>query len=115
MLAKVLIREYAYRIRGIGIWSQDKLFITYYPIGYREDEFGRKPKIEIYHTENYFKLYPYREGWVYADQNFVDAVIFDKGDDRYIYLPKYGCSSVFNVKEPTEELVKQYVEGYKCL
>lgn len=112
MLAKVYIREFNYKVQHIGIPSLDKNFITYIPV-------VENPSIEILRAENYFKMFTSKEGWLYSDKNLIEAIIYDKqysySSMRYIYLPQYKCSSTFNVKEPTEEMVKKYIEGYKCL
>lgn len=112
MLAKVYIREFNYKIESIGIPSLDKNFITYIPL-------VDNPSIELFRIDQYFHIFIPKEGWLYSDKKLADAIIYDKTysykSRRYIYLPDYKCSSTFNVKEPTEELVKSYIEGYKCL
>lgn len=112
MLAKVYIKEFNYKVQYIGIPSLDKNFITYITV-------LEHPTVEILRAVDYFKLFTPKEGWLYSNKNLIEAIIYDKKDSynsmRYIYLPEYKCSSTFNVKEPTEELIKKYIEGYKCL
>lgn len=123
MLVKAYIVEYSYRVQSIGIPSLDNNFVTYISV-------EGLPTLRIFRMNEYLKLYTNREGLVYFNDTEsmsefpVEAVIYNKtvsfcssilSDKKYIYLPKYKCSSTFNVKEPTEELVKSYIEGYKCL
>lgn len=123
MLVKAYIVEYGYRVQSIGIPSLDNNFVTYISI-------EGSPTLRIYRTDEYLKLFLNKKGLVYFNDTEsmsdypVEAVIYNKpvfncstilSDRKYIYLPKYKCSSTFNVKEPTEELVKSYIEGYKCL
>lgn len=123
MLVKAYIVEYGYRVQSIGIPSLDNNFVTYISI-------EGPPTLRIYRTDEYLKLFLNKKGLIYFNDTEsmsdypVEAVIYNKqvfncstilSDRKYIYLPKYKCSSTFNVKEPTEELVKSYVEGYKCL
>lgn len=123
MLVKAYIVEYSYRVQSIGIPSLDNNFVTYISI-------EGLPTLRIFRMNEYLKLYTNREGLIYFNDTEsmsefpVEAVIYNKtvsfcssifSDKKYIYLPKYKCSSTFNVKEPTEELVKSYIEGYKCL
>lgn len=123
MLVKAYIVEYGYRVQSIGIPSLDNNFVTYISI-------EGLPTLRIYRTDEYLKLFLNKKGLVYFNDTEsmsdypVEAVIYNKpvfncstilSDRKYIYLPKYKCSSTFNVKEPTEELVKSYIEGYKCL
>lgn len=123
MLVKAYIVEYGYRVQSIGIPSLDNNFVTYISI-------EGPLTLRIYRTDEYLKLFLNKKGLVYFNDTEsmsdypVEAVIYNKpvfncstilSDRKYIYLPKYKCSSTFNVKEPTEELVKSYIEGYKCL
>lgn len=123
MLVKAYIVEYGYRVQSIGIPSLDNNFITYIAI-------EGLPTIRIFRTDEYLKIYTDREGLVCFNDDEsmsefpVEAVIYNKpvfnytsilSNRKYIYLPKYKCSSTFNIKEPTEEMVKKYIEGYKCL
>jgi hypothetical protein len=123
MLVKAYIVEYGYKVQSIGIPSLDINFITYMSI------LGL-PTLRVFRMDEYLKIYRDREGLVYFNDDEsmsevpVEAVIYNKpvfnctsilSNRKYIYLPKYKCSSTFNVKEPTEEMVKKYIEGYKCL
>lgn len=123
MLVKAYIVEYGYRVQSIGIPSLDNNFVTYISI-------EGLPTLRIFRTDEYLKIYLNKKGLVYFNDDEsmsefpVEAVIYNKSvfngsnilsDRKFIYLPKYKCSSTFNVKEPTEELVKSYIEGYKCL
>lgn len=123
MLVKAYIVEYRYRVQSIGIPSLDNNFVTYISI-------EGSPTLRIYRTDEYLKLFLNKKGLVYFNDTEsmsdypVEAIIYNKpvfncstilSDRKYIYLPKYKCSSTFNIKEPTEELVKSYIEGYKCL
>lgn len=123
MLVKAYIVEYGYRVQSIGILSLDNNFVTYIAI-------EGLPTLRIFRTDEYLKIYLNKKGLVYFNDDEsmsefpVEAVIYNKPDfncasilsnRKYIYLPKYKCSSTFNVKEPTEEIVKSYIEGYKCL
>lgn len=123
MLVKAYIVEYGYRVQSIGIPSLDNNFVTYISI-------EGSPTLRIYRTDEYLKLFLNKKGLVYFNDTEsmsdypVEAIIYNKpvfncstilSDRKYIYLPKYKCSSTFNIKEPTEELVKSYIEGYKCL
>lgn len=123
MLVKAYIVEFGYRVQSIGIPSLDNQLVTYISV---ED----LPTLRIFRMDDYLKIYKNREGLVCfndAESMFefpVEAVVYSKptfncasilSDRKYIYLPKYKCSSTFNVKEPTEELIKKYIEGYKCL
>lgn len=121
MLVKAYIVEYGYKVQSIGIPSLDNNFVTYISI-------EGPPTLRIYRIDEYLKLFLNKKGLVYFNDaesmsNYpVEAVIYSKiifnrnvKGGNYIYLPKYKCSSTFNVKEPTEELVKTYIEGYKCL
>lgn len=123
MLVKAYIVEYGYAVQSIGIPSLDNNFVTYISI------LGL-PTLRIFRMNEYLKMYADREGLVYFNNTEsmsefpVEAVIYNKSvfnctsilsNKKYIYLPKYKCSSTFNVKEPTEEMIKNYIEGYKCL
>lgn len=122
MLVKTYIVEYGYRVQSIGIPSLDNQFVTYISI-------EGLPTLRIFRISDYLKTYTNKEGLVYLNDESVfefsvEAVIYSKpvfncnsifSDKKFIYLPEYKCSSTFNVKEPTEELVKKYIEGYKCL
>lgn len=118
MLVKAYIVEYGYKVQSIGIPSLDNQFVTYISI-------EGLPTLRIFRMGEYLKMYTNKEGLVYFNNDEsmsefpVEAIIYDKkysyNSMRYIYLPEYKCSSTFNVKEPTEELVKKYIEGYKCL
>lgn len=123
MLVKAYIVEYGYKVQSIGIPSLDNNFVTYISI------LGL-PTLRIFRMDEYLKIYIDREGLVYFNDDEsmsefpVEAVIYNKpvfnsisilSNRKYIYLPKYKCSSTFNIKEPTEEMVKEYIEGYKCL
>lgn len=117
MLVKAYIVEYGYRVQSIGISSLDNNFVTYIAI-------DGLPTLRIFRMNEYLKMYTNKEGLVYFNNDEsmsefpVEAVIYNKptlSNRKYIYLPKYKCSSTFNVKEPTEEIVKNYIEGYKCL
>lgn len=121
MLVKAYIVEYGYRVQSIGIPSLDNNFVTYIAI-------DGLPTLKIFRMDGYLKMYTDREGLVYFNNALsefpIEAVIYNKSifncssilnNRKYIYLPKYKCSSTFNVKEPTEEMVKKYIEGYKCL
>lgn len=123
MLVKAYIVEYGYKVQSIGIPSLDNNFVTYISI------LGL-PTLRIFRMDEYLKIYIDREGLVYFNDDEsmsefpVEAVIYNKpvfnstsilSNRKYIYLPKYKCSSTFNIKEPTEEMVKKYIEGYKCL
>lgn len=123
MLVKAYIVEYGYKVQSIGIPSLDNNFVTYISI------LGL-PTLRIFRMNEYLKIYTDREGLVYFNDDEsmsefpVEAVIYNKpifnsisilSNRKYIYLPKYKCSSTFNVKEPTEEMIKKYIEGYKCL
>lgn len=123
MLAKAYIVEYGYRVQSIGIPSLDNQFVTYISI-------EGLPTLRIFRMSDYLKMYTNKEGLVYFNDDEsmsefpVEAVIYSKpvfncnsifSDRNFIYLPEYKCSSTFNIKEPTEELVKKYIEGYKCL
>lgn len=123
MLVKAYIVEYGYKVQSIGIPSLDKQFVTYISI------LGL-PTLRIFRMDEYLKIYIDREGLVYFNDDEsmsefpVEAVIYNKpvfnsasilSNRKYIYLPKYKCSSTFNIKEPTEKMVKNYIEGYKCL
>lgn len=118
MLVDVYISERLYRVISIGIPSIDKNLITYLKLD------SKVPTLKIYRADEYFRLFLNKKGLAYFSEEYsdvfhVDAVIFDAasitGTSKYIYLPEYKCSSTFNVKEPTEELIKKYIEGYKCL
>lgn len=123
MLVKAYIVEYGYKVQSIGIPSLDNNFVTYISI------LGL-PTLRIFRMNEYLKIYTDREGLVYFNDDEsmsefpVEAVIYNKpvfnstsilSNRKYIYLPQYKCSSTFNIKEPTEEMVKEYIEGYKCL
>lgn len=123
MLVKAYIVEYGYKVQSIGIPSLDNNFVTYISI------LGL-PTLRIFRMDEYLKIYIDREGLVYFNDDEsmsefpVEAVIYNKpvfnstsilSNRKYIYLPQYKCSSTFNIKEPTEEMVKEYIEGYKCL
>lgn len=123
MLVKAYIVEYGYKVQSIGIPSLDNNFVTYISI------LGL-PTLRIFRMDEYLKMYIDREGLVYFNDDEsmsefpVEAVIYNKpvfnstsilSNRKYIYLPKYKCSSTFNIKEPTEKMVKNYIEGYKCL
>lgn len=123
MLVKAYIVEYGYKVQSIGIPSLDNNFVTYISI------LGL-PTLRIFRMNEYLKIYIDREGLVYFNDGEsmsefpVEAVIYNKpvfnstsilSNRKYIYLPQYKCSSAFNIKEPTEEMVKEYIEGYKCL
>lgn len=123
MLVKAYIVEYGYKVQSIGIPSLDNNFVTYISI------LGL-PTLRIFRMYEYLKIYTDREGLVYFNDDEsmsefpVEAVIYNKpvfnsisilSNRKYIYLPQYKCSSTFNIKEPTEEMVKEYIEGYKCL
>lgn len=123
VLVKAYIVEYGYKVQSIGIPSLDNNFVTYISI------LGL-PTLRIFRMDEYLKIYIDREGLVYFNDDEsmsefpVEAVIYNKpvfnstsilSNRKYIYLPKYKCSSTFNIKEPTEEMVKKYIEGYKCL
>lgn len=123
MLVKAYIVEYGYKVQSIGIPSLDNNFVTYISI------LGL-PTLRIFRMDEYLKIYIDREGLVYFNDDEsmsefpVEAVIYNKpvfnsisilSNRKYIYLPQYKCSSTFNIKEPTEEMVKKYIEGYKCL
>lgn len=123
MLVKAYIVEYGYRVQSIGIPSLDNNFVTYIAI-------EGLPTLRIFRTDEYLKIYLNKKGLVYFNDDEsmsefpVEAVIYNKpvfnyrynlSNRKFIYLPKYKCSSTFNVKEPTEEMVKKYIEGYKCL
>lgn len=119
MLVKAYIVEYGYKVQSIGIPSLDNNFVTYIAI-------EGLPTLKIFRIDEYLKIYIDREGLIYFNDDEsmsefpVEAVIYNKpifncSDRKYIYLPKYKCSSTFNIKEPTEEIVKNYIEGYKCL
>ena len=118
MLVDVYISERFYHVISIGIPSIDKSLITYLKID------SKVPTLKIYRADEYFKVFLNKKGLAYFSEEYsdvfhVDAVIYDAvsitGISKYIYLPEYKCSSTFNVKEPTEEMVKKYIEGYKCL
>lgn len=123
MLVRAYIVEYNYIVQSIGIPSLDNQFVTYISI-------EGLPTLRIFRMIDYLKMYTNKEGLVYFNDDEsmsefpVEAVIYTKptltcnssrSNRKYIYLPKYKCSSTFNVKELTEELVKSYIEGYKCL
>lgn len=124
MLVKAYIEEYGYRVQSIGIPSLDNQFVTYMAI-------DGLPTLRIFRMSEYLKMYTNQKGLVYFNDDEpiselpVEAVIYSKptltcdssrSNRKYIYLPKYKCSStLFNVKEPSEELIKKYIEGYKCL
>lgn len=124
MLVKAYIKEYGYKVQSIGIPSLDNQFVTYIAI-------DGLPTLRIFRMNEYLKIHTNKEGLVYFNDDEsmsefpVEAVIYSKPtltcnssrtNRKYIYLPKYKCSStLFDVKEPTEELVKKYIEGYKCL
>lgn len=123
MLVKAYIVEFGYKVQSIGIPSLDNNFVTYVSI------LGL-PTLRIFRMNEYLKIYTDREGLVYFNDDEsmsefpVEAVIYNKpafnyssilNNRKYIYLPQYKCSSTFNIKEPTEEMVKKYIEGYKCL
>nr|DAT97871.1 MAG TPA: hypothetical protein [Caudoviricetes sp.] len=123
MLVKAYIVEYGYKVQSIGIPSLDNNFVTYISI------LGL-PTLRIFRMDEYLKIYLNKKGLVYFNDDEsmsefpVEAVIYNKpafnytsilSNRKYIYLPKYKCSSTFNIKEPTEEMVKKYIEGYKCL
>lgn len=120
MLVDVYISENLYRVVSIGIPSIDKSLITYVRINPNY----KMPILKLYRADEYFRLFVNKKGLAYFSEEDssifqVDAVIYDEvritSTSKYIYLPKYDCSSTFNIKEPTEELVKKYIEGYKCL
>lgn len=123
MLVKAYIVEYGYKVQSIGIPSLDNNFVTYIAI-------AGLPTLRIFRMDEYLKIYTDREGLVCFNDTEsmsefpVKAVIYNKpvfnctsilSNRKYIYLPKYKCSSTFNIKEPTEEMIKKYIEGYKCL
>lgn len=118
MLVDVYISERFYQVISIGIPSIDKSLITYLKID------SKVPTLKIYRADEYFRLFLNKKGLAYFSEEYldvfhIDAVIYDAvsntGISKYIYLPEYKCSSTFNIKEPTEELIKKYIEGYKCL
>lgn len=118
MLVDVYISENLYRVVSIGIPSIDRSLITYLKID------SKMPTLKIYRADEYFRLFVNKKGLAYFSEEYsdifhVDAVIYDEvsitGTSKYIYLPEYNCSSTFNIKKPTEEMVKKYIEGYKCL
>lgn len=123
MLVKAYIAEYGYKVQSIGIPSLDNNFVTYIAI-------DGLSILRIFRMGEYLKIYKDREGLIYFNDDEsmsefpVEAVIYNKSvfnctsilsNRKYIYLPKYKCSSTFNIKEPTEEMIKKYIEGYKCL
>lgn len=123
MLVKAYIVEYGYKVQSIGIPSLDNNFVTYIAI-------DGLPTLRIFRMDEYLKIYTNKKGLVYFNDDEsmsefpVEAIIYNKSvfncnsilsNRKYIYLPEYKCSSTFNVKGLTEEMVKKYIEGYKCL